>query len=89
MPKTIKAPLTKQEAEKLIDEVNYLTVIVAVDFSDIVKNDLEGVLDLLSTAVTGSDVMMDITYKLVRAKEDVCYIEVSGDVTNSYDFKED
>jgi hypothetical protein len=56
-----------------------LTNPVRVELAEIVDNDLEGFLDLLSEKHTRSNLLMDIDYKIVGYTDDALIIEVSGD----------
>ena len=52
-----------------------------VHLSDIIDNDLEGFLDLLSEKLIGSPLLMDINYDVVDSTAEVCIIiKVRGDV---------
>lgn len=57
-----------------------LPKVVEVDLHDLIDNDLDNVLDLLSKKATGSPLLMDITYRVVGCKPpSTLYIEVDGD----------
>ncbi len=60
----------------------FVTIEVAVDLSDIISSDLEGFLDLISEAATGSPLLMDITYNMIRVTAlGALQILVTGDVS--------
>lgn len=86
----ISEPLDLQGAKKLIGEDNYISVVVLLHFNALLGTDLEGFLDMLSTAATGSDVLMDVDYELLGATSDGDLLfRVSGDVTNCYDLDDE
>jgi hypothetical protein len=58
----------------------YITGTVAIDLGDVIDGDLEAFLDLLSEALTGSGLLMDINYRLVGVDDDhTMRLEVTGD----------
>ena len=54
---------------------------VEVDLHEIIDNDLEGLLDILSERATGSPLLMDISYRIVGHENDTLKIEVDGDIS--------
>ena len=63
------------------NENGYIEGKVMVHLSDIIDNDLEGFLDLLSEKLIGSPLLMDINYDVVDSTAEVCIIiKVRGDV---------
>ena len=58
-----------------------LPKIVEVDLSDVIDNDLEGFLDLLSERAVNSPLLMDISYRIVGHDGDTLKIEVDGDTS--------
>lgn len=59
---------------------------VYVHLSDIIDNDLEGFLDLISEALVGSTLLMDVNYNVVRVAEDgKLVLEVTGDPSMVYE----
>lgn len=53
---------------------------VEISLHDLIDNDLEGILDLLSEKATGSPLLQDITYRVVGCvPPHTLYIEVDGD----------
>ena len=67
------------------DDNNYIRGIVKVALSDMIENDLEGFLDLISEKLTGSPLLMDIGYEPVSVFEEELYLLVSGDVSGILD----
>ena len=64
------APLTKEAVCRYKDDNNYIRGIVKVELSDMIENDLEGFLDLISEKLTGSPLLMDIGYEPVSVFEE-------------------
>lgn len=79
------APLTKEAVCRYKDDNNYIRGIVKVALSDMIENDLEGFLDLISEKLTGSPLLMDIGYEPVSVFEEELYLLVSGDVSGILD----
>lgn len=48
----------------------YIQVAVDIDVHDLIANDLEGVLDLMSEAATGSPLLMDINFIATEVRGD-------------------
>lgn len=84
----IRTPLTKAEITKRLEEdTTYITGVVPVDLSDIIDNDLEGLLDIVSEKLIGSICLMDINYKCIGVENDglTLLMEVSGDASDVLD----
>ena len=45
-----------------VDENGYITVSIDMSLSDFIDNDLEGVLDAISNAASGTELLSDISY---------------------------
>lgn len=74
--------LTKELIRRYMDSNNFIHGIVKVEFSDMIDNDLEAFLDCLSEKLTGSPLLMEISYEPVSVCDDgEIYLLVSGDVT--------
>ena len=92
----LNAPLTTDEMRRQADAPadermrhephGYVVGVVAVDLSDFIDNDPDGVLDLLSERLTDGPLLMDIAYKVVGHDGDALHIEVSGDASEVLDF---
>lgn len=83
-------PLTAEELKEAVDEDNYVSVIVPIGLNEFIDNDLEGVLDSLSEATTGSTLLMDISYAVVGTDDDGnLLVRVSGDATDILEENED
>lgn len=70
-----------------VDQNNFINVQVELELSDIINNDLEGVLDLLSEQATGSEVLSNITYTVVGHCGNTLSVNVTGDIS-MIDFEE-
>lgn len=81
-PTPITKPLTQQD----MAPDGWVSGIVSIHLSDAIDNDLEGWLDLLSEALVGDSLLMDITYTIVGlgTGEDELLIKVSGDASMSF-----
>ena len=79
----LRKPFTLQELKDLTakDEDRYLTAVVAVDFDDLIYNDIEWLNEGVSELITGSGVALeDIGFKPVGVADGEIYIEVTGSV---------
>jgi hypothetical protein len=61
------------------DESGYITGEVAVDLGVFIDHLLEGVIDVLSEALTGSSLLMDVGWRVVGHDGDTLGLLVSGD----------
>lgn len=80
---------TPEEVIASRDENNYVTGYVQLHISDLIDNDYEGFLDLLSTALVGNELLMDINYDVVSMADSInpneLIFKVTGDVSNIVD----
>lgn len=81
-------PLTKEAVCRYKDDNNYIRGIVK-ELSDLIENDLDGFLDLISEKLTESPLLMDIGYEPVSVFEEELYLLVSGDVSEILDEEKD
>ena len=82
----IQAGLQKKAEEVLADrdENNYVEGYVQLHVSDLIDSDYEKFLDLLSVSLVDSDLLMDITYEIVKladAKNELIF-KVRGDASS-------
>jgi len=87
--KVLKEPLDRAQAEKMLakDPDGYIGGVVGVDLNEIIGSDLESFLNMLSTRLTGSDVLSDISYRVVGHQRDgTILIEVIGDPSSALEF---
>ncbi|WCK57417.1 hypothetical protein PP175_25455 (plasmid) [Aneurinibacillus sp. Ricciae_BoGa-3] len=87
--KVLSKPLTIQEIqEQAVD--NYIEGVVAVALSEIIERDFEGFLDLVSEALVGSSLLMNVNYSVVGNQDEyTVLINVSGDVSSIVRDKQD
>lgn len=65
-----------------MENFNYRKYVVKVTMWELIDNDLEGVLDLLSELATGSPLMMDVQFRPIEVDVDGgIFVEVLGDMT--------
>lgn len=83
--KALSKPLSKRQLRLRQDENGYVTDVVRVDLDDVIVRDREGFLDLLSTRLTGDELLMDIEYNVVGHDGDTLFIRVSGNVSGILD----
>ena len=77
-------PLSKKAIRDLLDAKpdDYIRGVVAMDLSDLIDNDFEGILHLMSEKLTGTELLTDIHFKIVGFEgETTLHIEVSGDLS--------
>lgn len=84
-------PLTQEQMKAMKDEDGYITGIVSVDLSDIIDNNFEGFLDMTSEKLTGTKLLMDISYKAVGVDKGglTLFVEVTGDPSEILGAKEE
>ena len=75
------APLSRAALLASVRRGEYVSGVVAVHLGDIIDRDHEGLLDELSLLLTGSELLMDITYSVVGHEGDTLWLEVAGDAT--------
>jgi len=72
------------------DEHGYVTGTVAVDAGDLLENDLDGQLDLLSMALVNSEALMDVSPFIIGVDENqMLAMEVTGDPSMVLDLLSD
>ncbi len=73
------APLSRAALLASVRRGEYASGIVAVHRGDIIDRDHELLLDELSLLLTGSELLMDITYAVVGHEGNTLWLEVEGD----------
>ena len=74
--------LTIEQMQELSknDPNGYIEGVISFDLKDAIDNDFEGFLDIISEALTGTDILMDLNYSVVGAGPDgSIHLKVSGD----------
>jgi hypothetical protein len=79
--KPLDKPLSMRQivAMSKADEHGYIEGIIRMDISDLIDNDLEGVLDIMSERLTGGGVLSDIAYTVIGHEDNELFIKVCGD----------
>ena len=77
----LTAPLSTDELVAAADSNGYVTANIEVEVATIINHDLEGFLDALSLAVTGTEVLTDITYTPFAVKGESIIFTVSGNIS--------
>lgn len=86
----LREPLTREQIQPRLDENNQVTVVVPVSLGSIIDADIESFNDLLSQKITGSDLLMNIAFRLVGIEGDeVMLLEVTGDVSECYEWDDE
>lgn len=88
-----KTDLTKVRSPQEIiagrDENNYAEGYVHIKLSDATGNTYEDFLDIISEKLVGSDLLMDINYKVVAiAEDDTMVLRVSGDLSSIFELED-
>jgi len=79
----LEEPLSVAEMKRMIEgkEDTYVEGVVVVDLSDIIDNDLEGFLDIISEKLCNSPLLMDSDYSIVGHTANSLLVKVTGDVS--------
>jgi hypothetical protein len=81
-PKDVREkPYTVEEMLNIKDEFSFIKGIVRMDITDIADDGFETFLDNLSEKLTGTDILMDISYRVVGHERNSVLIEVIGDAS--------
>lgn len=79
--KVMDRPYTEKEIRDNIDENGTICGIVRVELDEIIENDFEGFLDILSERLIDSPCLMGTDYKIVGHEGDKClHFRVMGQV---------
>lgn len=82
-------PLSYARMRQMADENNFVSGVVKVTLDEVIKRDLEGFLDLVSTRLTGSELLMEIGYQVVGHQGDTLLIKVRGQVDQLLELEEE
>ena len=74
-------PLSRQEMRATVRRGDYVSGVVAVDLGEIIDYDHEWLLNECSALLTGSELLMDISFKVVGHHGDTLWLRVSGDAS--------
>ncbi len=84
--KPLTEPLTKKQSLAQFKEHGIVRGVVVVDLDDLISVNLEGFLDLISTKLIGSDLLMDVAYYVCGYNSGEIHISVAGILPESDDF---
>lgn len=74
-------PLTHDDVLKLADKNGYITGVVRVALSEVIENDIEGFLDILSERLLETDMLSELSYRIVGVEDGrTLLVEVYGHV---------
>lgn len=71
-----------------VNELGFMSVVVPVEVGELISNDLEWVLDILSEKATGTTFLNNISYEVVRNTGNTLYVRVTGQVDLIDDLEE-
>lgn len=80
----LSGPISQKHIQEFSDENHYIEGVVKVHISDMIDNNLEGFLDLISIRLVDSDLLMDVNYNVIGLCEDepdTLYLLVRGDAS--------
>lgn len=77
------SPMTESEMKKVIlSDDPYIKENVYIEMNDLINNDFEQLMDLMSSKITGTELLMDINYRIVGLHDEYTMIvEVTGDIS--------
>lgn len=83
----LEQPLTREEIKYMADEKNYISKNIAITLSEIIGNDIEDFLDLISIKLCGNTFLIDINYELVGCiiEKHLIILNISGDISGIID----
>lgn len=86
--KVRKIPLRQDQAERMMeDHGGYIEGTVAIDIDYMINNDSESFLDLLSQKLTGTELLQDISYRVVGHKSPgTIYMQVRGNPSEALEY---
>lgn len=80
----LSGPISQEDIQEFSDENHYIEGIVKVHISDMIDNNLESFLDMISIGLVDSDLLMDVNYSVIGLCEDepdTLYLLVRGDTS--------
>lgn len=88
----LSGPISQEDIQKFSDENHYVEGVVKVHISDMIDNDLESFLDMISIRLVDSELLMDVNYSVIGLCEDepdTLYLLVRGDASMTLDDTDD
>lgn len=82
MQQVLTRPLTAAEMRRQMDANGYVEGVVPVDIDEVIDNDRDAFLAMLSELLTDSADLEDLEYEVVGSDTDTLHILVSGDATS-------
>ncbi len=77
-------PLSREQVSQQLDRSGFVTGIVGIPLYQVIHKDFEAFLDVLSEALTRTDVLRDVHYQLVGCQPpDALLFRVTGDLNIS------
>jgi len=81
-PEVLRKPLSMTAMKKLAKKNNgWIYGVVLVYLSEVMRLDLDGLLDLISNRLTGTDILMQASYEIVGHTQDTILLFVEGDAS--------
>ena len=84
--KPLTEPLTKKQFLAQFNEFGIVRGVVVIYLDDLISVNLKGFLDLISTKLIGSDLLMDVAYYVCGYNSGEIHISVAGILPESDDF---
>ncbi len=75
-------PLTATQIRRQMDADGLVEGVIAIELDDIIDNDRDRVMELLSEALVDSNGLEDIEYELVGSDGDMLHVSVRGDASS-------
>jgi hypothetical protein len=82
-------PLTATQIRRQMDADGLVEGVVVIELDDIIDNDRDRVMELLSEALVNSNGLEDIEYELVGSDGDMLHISVRGDASSLVEDEEE
>jgi hypothetical protein len=85
----LSRPLTAAQIRRQMDADGLVEGVVAIELDDVIDNDRERVMELLSEALIDSNGLEDIEYEMVGNDGDMLHIQVRGDASSLVEDEEE
>lgn len=85
----LSRPLTAAQIRRQMDADGLVEGVIALELDDVIDNDRDRVMELLSEALVGSNGLEDIEYELVGNDGDMLHILVRGDASSLVEDEEE
>lgn len=74
----LTTPLDLTACREIIDSDGWVRGVIAASLDELVENDLEDVLDLLSRRLVGANVLLDIEFEAIGLRDGAILVKVTG-----------